>query len=162
MARYNMVLLAADWAEHVLGIYEEQNKNDFRPRDAVEAAVRYIDGLIKEDDLDEAHDAASMAYDEAVGISELHAASAACSAPRAARSLMRGSDPTATVLDVAASAIVAAGLWAVRDRDMDKDEDDDTKLLARGTEASWQARHFVHVMKNLRDGKKWPKIEETP
>jgi hypothetical protein len=160
--RYRMVLLGADWVEHVLRIYEEHNKGDSRPRYAVEAAVRYIDGLIDEDGLYEAHDAASMAYDEAVGISELHAASAACSAPRAAKSLLWGSDPSIYVFDGASSAIVAAGLWAVRDMDENDPDEDRVKMDARTAEASWQARHFVHVMKNLRDGKPWPKIEETP
>jgi hypothetical protein len=162
LARHNIVLLAADWVEHVLWIYEELTKNDFRPRDAVEAAVDFAEGRIDEDTLDEALESTSEAKDEAVEVIAVHIAGAARSAAVAARRFVRNSNMVPSTLDAAASAIVAAGLWAVRDMDENDPDEDRVKMDARTAEASWQARHFVHVMKNIQDGRPWPKIEETP
>ena len=47
-------LMACDFAESVLSIYEKEYPNDDRPRNAIQAARDYANGLISEDDLDAA------------------------------------------------------------------------------------------------------------
>ena len=54
-------LYAADVAESVLHIYEKENPNDNRPRLAIKAARDFANGLIDEDTLAAASDAASDA-----------------------------------------------------------------------------------------------------
>ena len=54
-------LFAADCAESVLHIYEDAHPDDDRPRKAIEAARRYANGEISEEELDEARMAAIAA-----------------------------------------------------------------------------------------------------
>lgn len=54
-------LLACDYAEHVLYLFENQYPNDKRPRVAIETARRYASGLAIIEELSKAHNAASDA-----------------------------------------------------------------------------------------------------
>ena len=69
-------LLACDYAEHVLPIYERQYPDDQRPRQAIETARRYAEGQATQDELTAAGDAAWSATWAAVR-------DAALSSPRA-------------------------------------------------------------------------------
>ena len=58
-------LFAADCAESVLHIYEDAHPDDDRPRKAIEAARRYANGEISEEELDAARKAARYAAGDA-------------------------------------------------------------------------------------------------
>lgn len=82
-------LFAADCAESVLHIYENEYPNIDRPRKAIQAARDYANGLISKDELDAAREAASYAA-IAAGYAAMAAAlaasmAAASAAPIAAR-----------------------------------------------------------------------------
>jgi len=55
-------LMAADFAEQVLHIYEDKYPNDNRPRKAIQAARDYANGLISKEDAHAADSAADAAY----------------------------------------------------------------------------------------------------
>ena len=55
-------LFAADCAESVLHIYEDAHPNDDRPRKAIEAARRYANGEISEEELEEVRMATRAAW----------------------------------------------------------------------------------------------------
>jgi len=68
---------AADCAESVLHLFEQQHQNDDRPRKAIEAAHLFADGLIGRQELDAARDAALAAAWAAAGDAARAAAGAA-------------------------------------------------------------------------------------
>jgi len=71
-------LLAADFAEHVLPIFEKKRPGDLRPREAIAAARAYARGKIGLGELQEKGAAAAAAYDAAADAAyAAHAAYAA-------------------------------------------------------------------------------------
>jgi len=129
-------LLAADWAEHVLPLFEKAYPGDKRPRQAIRAARDFVAGKITAKQLEQAQAAAQEAAWEAAGAAVWAAWAAARAAAGAARAAWAAG---------AAWAAWAAGAWAA----------------AWEAERSWQIRHFVRVMGRLQAGKKWPKIRGT-
>jgi len=80
-------LMAADFAESVLYIYEKVHPQDLRPRKAIQAACDYANGFIDSDALDAARAAARDAASAAASAAARAAASdaawvAACNAAR--------------------------------------------------------------------------------
>lgn len=138
--------LAADWAEHVLPIFEKDDPGDERPRRAIKATRDFIDGNIGRDVLGRAEWgawAASWQAKAAASWAAQHVAEAsawAAEAAAAAESLWPGGWAAQTIW-AATSARSAA--------------------VDTAWEQSWQVRHFVHVMERLQAGKPWPKTEET-
>jgi hypothetical protein len=136
-------LLAADWAEHVLPLFEKAYPGDKRPRKAIEAARDFVAGKITAKQLEQARAAVWAAARDAAW----DAARAARDAARAARDAAWAAAGTAArdaarAARDAARAARAAAAWDV----------------ARAAERSWQIRHFVRVMGHLQARKKWPKI----
>jgi hypothetical protein len=131
--------LAADWAEHVLPLFERGHREDNRPRQAIEAARDFVAEKISPDELDRAQDAAREAASWAGSSYE---AWAAAKAAAAAAEMARAEAAESAALYAAA---------AVR-----------AETNNKATERAWQVRHFVHCMERLQTNKKWPKIEETP
>ena len=72
-------LLACDYAEHVLHIFEAKYPDDYRPRKAIEVARRYARGEAAEEELAAALHAAEAAA-EAAGYAAWYAAEAAAGA----------------------------------------------------------------------------------
>ena len=93
-------LIAADFAEHVLPLFEAEYPDDDRPRKAIEAARAYARGEITKEQLDDARAAARDA-----------AAAAAWDAARAAAR----DDARADARAAAAAAAGAAARTAARD-----------------------------------------------
>jgi len=129
-------LLAADWAEHVLPLFEKAYPGDKRPRQAIRAARDFVAGKITAKQLARAQAAAAWAARaaawEAAGAAAQEAAWAAAWA--------------------AAGMAARAAAWAAGAAARD---------AAREAERSWQIRHCVRVMERLQAGKKWPKIKGT-
>jgi len=116
-------LFAADCAESVLHIYEKQYPNDDRQRLAIQAARDYANGVISEDELAAARDAALAAG------AAWAARGAALAARSAAWSAWDGSAASAAwVARVASAASDASAAWAARG----------AALAARS--AAWAAR----------------------
>lgn len=83
-------LLACDYAEHILHIFESRYPDDKRPRRAIEVSRRCADGLATEDELNAARDAARAARDAAwAAEAAARAAWAAWAAARAAEAAAR-------------------------------------------------------------------------
>jgi hypothetical protein len=77
-------LLACDFAEHVLPIFEKKRPGDLRPREAIAAARAYVRGEIGIGELREKHDAAYAAAAAAYAAADAAAADAAAAAAYAA------------------------------------------------------------------------------
>jgi hypothetical protein len=157
-------LLAADWAEHVLPIFEHAQQKDKRPRRAIEAARDFVAGKIDRTDLEEAKWAAEAAAEENAASAASWAAGAAAEASEAAAGAWAASSSSAGAAKEAAGAA---------SREASREASRQASWAARWSgsamvmdgavaERAWQVRHFVHVMECIRDDKKWPKIEETP
>lgn len=133
-----LMLLAADWAEHVLPIFEKVRLKDKRPRLAIEATRDFVSGKITAAQLDKAHQeaihAAVKMAEEWPGTGAVAAAWSAAYAAWAA----------------AAWAWNKAADWARRSTATDPH-----------LEQAWQVRRFVHVMECLQAGKPWPPLEAT-
>ena len=110
-------LLAADYAERVLPIFEDRVPGDDRPRKAIEAARAFARGEISVDDLHAAYDAAYAAYNAA------YAANAAAAAAYAAAS-------AASAAAYAANAAAAAAYAAA----------------ARDAARAWQGQRLLEVL----------------
>ena len=84
-------LFAADCAEHILHIFETEYPDDDRPRNAIQAARDYANGLITESELEEMWYASwyASAAEYAAASAAWSARSAACSAEYAACSAAR-------------------------------------------------------------------------
>jgi hypothetical protein len=142
-----MVLLAADWAEHVLPIFERKYNKDKRPRKSIKAVRDFVAGKIGADDLHEACDAAWAAAEAAAKAAAVAALAAAAVAEAAA---------VAAVAAVAAEAAADAADAAAYDRS--EDHISPEWQQAYDAERAWQVRRFVDVMTALRAGKKWPRM----
>mgnify|MGYP003646998834 CR=1 FL=1 len=102
-------LLACDYAEHVLHIFEDKNSNDYRPRRAIDTARRHALGqATKEELVDAAAGAARAAADGAYGAYDDAAAAGAYDAAYAAVRAA-GAATGAAAADADAAADAAAG-----------------------------------------------------
>ena len=133
-----MALLVADWAEHVLPLFETRLPSDSRPRLAIEASRKYISHEVTSDQVNDARRDAEAAERSASHHSPSRAALAAASTTWVALMPRMFADAR------------RVAIWSVKAA---KDEQ---------AEEAWQRRRFVHVMERLRDKKPWPKIGETP
>ena len=94
-------LLACDFAEHVLPIFEKKNPNDVRPREAIAVARRFANGKATPEELRAAY---AAAYDAAYAASD--AADAAYAAAYAASDA--ASDAAYAAYDAAYAAYAAS------------------------------------------------------
>jgi len=109
-------LIAADFAESVLHIYEEEYQNDDRPRKAIQAARDYANNVIDKEELTSAWAAAEAAAEAAALDAALDAAlaaarAAALDAARAAALDAAWAAAEAAALDAAGAAALDAA-WA--------------------------------------------------
>ena len=118
-------ILACDYAEHVLPIYEKQYPGDTRPRDAIALARRYTKGQATGEELAAAREAAGDAGDAKGATSAARAARDAASAASAATSAAR---------DAARDAV-----WAASDAR-------DAARAANTTEQTWQIQRFKELL----------------
>ena len=133
--------LAADYAERVLHIYEDKYPSDNRPRKAIEAARKFADGEISQEELDAAvRDAAGAAY-WAAGAAVRDAAGAARDAARAAWHAARAAWHAA---GAAGAAYWAAGAayWAA----LAAAGDAGAALAARAAEEEMQAELLIKYL----------------
>jgi len=123
-------MLAVDFADHVLHIYEETYPDDDRPRKAIEAARLYIQGEISDAAWDAARDAAWAAARDAAWVA---ARDAARDAERdAARAATRAATRDAA-RDAAWAAARDAAWAAARDAAWDAEQE-------------WQLKRFKEVV----------------
>ena len=101
-------LFGCDCAEHVLPIYEAKYPGDLRPRQAIEAARRYADGLVTAAEMEAAWVSAWAAEEAAV--SAVSAADAVSAAWAAAGAAVSAAEEAAVSAEAAADAAGAA--WA--------------------------------------------------
>jgi hypothetical protein len=129
-------LLACDYAEHVLTIFERTNSEDKRPRTAIETARKYVRG---EATLQDLHAAAYAAYVAAYA-ADAAAYAAAYAADAAANAAAAYVAATAYAADAAAYAADAAAT-AYTDAD------------AYAGERKWQRERFADLLKRLQGGR---------
>jgi len=125
-------LVAADWAEHVLPIFEAVRPDDGRVRAAIAAARAYADGEISAEELAAAWDAA---WDAAVDVA---GATAEVAAEVAAGAVAR-----AAAWAVARAARDAAGTAAWASRTAARTAAGDA---ARNAERDWQADRLCQYL----------------
>ena len=119
--------LAADFAEHVLPIFEKKRPGDMRPREAIAAARAFARGSIGRDELLEKRYAAYAAY----AYADAYAASAAYAA---AAAYADAADASAAYAAYAAAADAYAAYAG------------DAADAARSKERAWQASRVVEVL----------------
>jgi len=155
-------LLAADWAEHVLPIFERAYPKDKRPRKAIKAARDFVAGKITAAQLAKAREAAWAAKRAAekvvaaAGAAGDAAARAATAAWMAAQGEWARSPAERKAAAAWAAAAAARSAWKAAAASA-RDAASDSVL-----EQAWQVRHFVHVMECFQVGKVWPPIKDTP
>jgi hypothetical protein len=132
--RKTIVLLACDFAEHVLPIWYEYYKDDDRPKKAIQASRKYLAGKIKLSTLERAQEAAVDAA-EAASASAADAASAAWAAAWA-------------VARASAWAVARASAAAYRHAEARGDDPD----AAMAAEKKWQASRMVQVLEAISRG----------
>ena len=134
------VLFAADCAEHVLPLFEARFPDDSRPRDAIVAARRFVDGEITIDDLEAAMYAARAARYAARYAVWAAASPADCAARAATQVAAIAAKTTAKAAGDVMSAARAA-TWAARyareARGIGADE---------AAEKEWQYQCFVEYL----------------
>ena len=161
------VLLAADYAEHVLYIYEDKYPGDLHPRKAIKATRKFTRGEIDLSTLEKAREAAReaawaaevaarAAAREAAWAAEVAARAAAWAVARAARAAARAAEAAE-----AAWAAARTAAWAAA-YNISSDTDYVEWQQARDAEVAWQVRRFVDVMEAVGQGLPWPPIEATP
>ena len=111
-ARRLSQILACDFAEHVLPIWEKQYPGDNRPRECIAVARRFIDGKATREELDAA-DAA--AWDAARAADAATRAAAWDAADAAARAATRAAAWDAADAARAAGAAARAAAWDAAD-----------------------------------------------
>jgi hypothetical protein len=155
LPKKSCVLLVADYAEHVIHIYEDRYPDDLRPRKAIEATRKFVAGRINSKTLGKAVRAAETA-ERAAYAAATGAAWAATESARAAAEAAKASESSAWELAVSLSAARAAAWNVSRDRDSSKQQQ------ARDVEKAWQVRRFVDVMEAVGQDLPWPPMEATP
>ena len=140
-------LLACDYAEHVLTIFERTNSEDKRPRTAIETARKYVRGEATRQELyaasaaSAAASAASAAY---TAYTAYAAASAASAASDAAYADAASAAASAAYTAYAAAAYAdAASAAAYADAYAD----------AASAERKWQRERFADLLKRLQGGR---------
>ncbi len=135
-------LVWADWAEHVLHIFEKEHPNDTRPRDAIQAARDFAEGKISREELAASADRAARAASAASAAWAARADSAAwaawaaraASADRADSAASAASAARAASADSADRADSAAwAAWAAS--------------AARADEHSWQEQRLLTYLR---------------
>jgi hypothetical protein len=151
--------LAADCAEHVLPVYEKEHKQDKRPRNAIIAARKYVNGKITLRELKEAAGAAGAAATS--WAASWAAGAAAAWAAGAAATWAAGAAAAATwAAGAAASSAQAAAQAAAWDASSDDGSAEWQQAFA--VETAWQVRRFVDAMEAIGQGFDWPGMKVTP
>ena len=109
-------LLACDYAEHVLHIFEDKNPNDYRPRRAIDTARRHALGQATKEELVNAAGAARAAAG-AAATADADAARAAAGAARAGAGAAADAARAGAARATAANAARAAAGAAYADAD---------------------------------------------
>lgn len=144
------ISLAADWAEHVLRIFQQYDKDDESPEFAIQAARRYVELIgtpFEQNARVTASAAADSAFSAAVRASlEAAEAQAAWAAAEAAWTV------TALTAPDAAAKVASHAAEAMGQLRGDK---------AKTSEISWQVRRFVDCMEAVQWGQPWPPLGAT-
>jgi hypothetical protein len=170
----NRVLMAADYAEHVLHIYETRYPNDWRPASAISAARKHVKRKIDSSKLRHVERQAREATTQATAVVTAALAEADKAADdipfilaaRAAVDAASSAAWAAMAMNVAnaklrvkrtANDAAQAAAWNVSD-------DGNTPEWSRAhkAERAWQVRRFVDVFEALGQGLPWPPLEATP
>jgi len=161
----NMIYLAADWAERVLWIFENEHPKDKRPKNAIQAARDFVDGKIDEEKLNTAWERAKRA--------ELKADVAASSAntdqmARTGKMLSKGAMWAVAEAAGAATAVARGTLFGVVAARAKYAVDayyrepyGRIKSIPAHDELSWQIRRFVDCMEAVQAGEDWPDLKAT-
>jgi hypothetical protein len=147
--RKTIVLLACDFAEHVLPIWYEYYKDDDRPKKAIQASRKYLAGKIKLSTLERAQEAAVDAA-EAASASAADAASAASVSARAAWWAAETASASAAADEAWAEAWAVARASAAAYRHAEARGDDPDAAMA--AEKKWQASRMVQVLEAISRG----------
>lgn len=158
LSKQTMIMLSADFAEHVLHFFEEVFPEDDRPRRSIEGARIYALSIETESERlnsKKAFELAMMADGARSMVagsgtySALNAAYAAAQAGFAAGSHVRTEHTVANVASYAAKSTSAPDYYSAG---VPSDW---------GKEYAWQIRRFVDCMEALQAGKPWPPMEIT-
>jgi len=136
--------LAADFAEHVLHIFEDKYPGDDSPRKAIQAARLYADGDITAAAWDAAGAAAWAAAGDAAGAAARDAAWAAARAAAWAAATAAAGDAAGDAAGAAARAAAWAAAWdaataAARAA---------AGAAAEAAEREWQTKRFLEVLRD--------------
>lgn len=146
------ILMLADFAEHVLHIFEDEYRNDKRPRAAVDAVRKFANGEIDKLALKRFEEDAWQASSDASNTNH----------PRtekvAAWQSSTASWMYATIVEIAAWTAMAA-TSAAHSVVFDKSSIEWKQFLS--DEAHWRIRRFVDVMEAIGQGLPWPPLEAT-
>jgi hypothetical protein len=152
-------ILAADYAEHVLRIYEAHCPNDPRPKLAIDATRDFVAGKIGITKLKMAAKATRAAAKEAFARFLFAAGRAAQSANEATFSAQDSTRPEVGAAWAALYAAQGAAKWAAASSvSVDSLEWEQ----APGAEFAWQVRRFVDCMEAIGQGLDWPDMKATP
>jgi hypothetical protein len=161
--------LVADYAEHVLHFYEEVHQGDHRPRDAIEAARKFVAGEVDLVTMTKAGEAARASRAVLESPAAWNAVEVTWNAVKVADWAARAAPGS-----WAAEAVISEAKSAVKNA---KDAvachaSPGRTLLQRGSrlewqqahnaEVAWQVRRFVDCMEALGQGFDWPDIKVTP
>lgn len=149
--------LAADYAEHVLYIFENERRGDLRPRKAIEAIRKFIVGEI---DRKAAKKAESAAWASAAAAWASAAAARAASAAAWAASAASVKAASAADASWAASQAEKAAAKAAA-HNVSADEDSEEWQQAYDAEVAWQVRRFVDCMEAVGQDLPWPNLKAT-
>ena len=142
-------LLACDYAEHVLTIFERTNSEDKRPRTAIETARKYVRGEATRQELHAASAASAAASDAAYT-----AYAAAYTAYAAASAAYAASDAAyADAASAAASAAYTAYAAAAYADAAYADAASAAYTDAASAERKWQRERFADLLKRLQGGR---------
>jgi len=157
--------LAADYAEHILYLYENKYRGDLRPRNAINAARKFVAGEIDRPTLEKAAWVAEAAAGrKAAGAAAAWVAEAAAdsAAAAAAWAAARVAVDAADAVEAAwAAGAAARAAWAAA-YNVSSEADSPEWQQARDVEVAWQIRRFVDVMEAIGQGFDWPDMKVTP
>jgi hypothetical protein len=135
-----IVLLACDFAEHVLPIWKKYHPDDDRPKEAIQAARKYVAGEIKLSTLNRAESAAAQAAAEA---------DAAADAAAAAADVAAAWSGDAAWAAAWAERAASASEWAAYHHAEAHGNDPDA---AKAAEKKWQVSRMVQVLEVISRG----------
>ena len=152
LERNTLALIAIDWAEHVLPLFEREYPEDKNPHMMVAASRKFVSGKISKSAFEVDKQMVRKSVDRAWRDSGLR------KAETVAWSVARSAELTADVArNIDGSAETTA--WAAS---MAAAKAAGASTTGFDQERAWQVRHFVHVMECLQAGKNRPKTKETP